>query len=218
MFRKIFICAVTFAALLICGCGEEKVIGSPDKAILAYAQIAMTGNSDDLSAAGFVEDDKKEICYVMANRFVESMDGIAPLSNDSAQQLTKIYFDKLQGKINFTTTLKKDDPERPVVEITTTPIDQSNSARTAASNDDFIALIGMVGKLKADGADDKQLKENPDVQKLAVTAIEKYINEISFQSEKTFDVTCQKVKGHGGNNHWAPADTEAFLNFLTGQN
>ena len=129
MFRKIFICAVTFAALLICGCGEEKVIGSPDKAILAYAQIAMTGNSDDLSAAGFVEDDKKEICYVMANRFVESMDGIAPLSNDSAQQLTKIYFDKLQGKINFTTTLKKDDPKRPVVEITTTPIDQSNSAR-----------------------------------------------------------------------------------------
>ena len=101
--------------------------------------------------------------------------------------------------------------------MTTTPPDQIGANRAAVNNDELIALIGMVGQLKSDGATDEQLKENPDVQKLAITALKKYIDNIHFQPEKTFDVLCMKITGRDGNIHWAPANSEAFVNFLTGQ-
>lgn len=219
MLMKFFICAALLATFLISGCGEEKISGSPDKAVLAYAEISMTGESENMSAAGFTEDDCKEIRANMANTFVDSLKSITPLSDASAQEVTKIYFDKLKGSVKFKSTLKKNDADRPIVEFTATPIDQGETARTSVGkNDELIALIGMVGQLKSDGTTDEQLKDNPDVQKLAVTALTKYIENIRFQSEKTFDVPCAKVTGSDGNIHWAPADSEAFVNFLTGQN
>ena len=75
----------------------------------------------------------------------------------------------------------------------------------------------MVGQLKSEGATDEQLRDNPDVQKLAVTALKKYVDNSRFRPEKTFEVPCAKVKGRDGNLHWAPVDSKAFVNFLTGQ-
>lgn len=219
MLKKIFVCALTLAAILMTGCGSEKISGTPDKAVLAYAEIAMTGASDNMAAAGFTEDDQKEIRRNMANTFIKSMENITPLSDASAEEVTKIYFDKLKGAVTFKVALKKDNPERPIVELTTTPIDQGESAKIAATkNDDLIALLGMVGQLKSNGVTDEQLKENADVQKLAVTALTKYIDNISFRPEESFDVPCDKVTGRDGKVHWAPADSAAFVNFLTGQN
>lgn len=218
MLKKFFICAALLMMICLSGCGSEKVVGSPDKAILAYAEIVMTGASDNMSATGFTEEDQKEIRSNVANSFVESVKSITPLSDESAQEITKLYFDRLKGEVKFNATLKKDDAEHPIVELTTTPIDQAESAKTAAlKNDELIALIGMVGQLKSDGATDEQLKDNPDVQKLAVTALTKYVNSICFSSEKTFEVICAKVKGRDGNIHWAPVDSETFVNFLTGK-
>ena len=219
MLKKIFVCMLTFAAMIcLTGCGEEKIDGTPDKAVLAYAEIAMTGDSDNMSAAGFTENDRKEIRYTMARTFTDALKGIAPLSQSSAEKITQIYFDKLKGEVKFQTTLKKNDADRPIVTITTTPIDQGSSARSAAAkNEELIALIGMVGKLKAEGASDDDLKENADVQNLAITALTKYINNIQFQSEKTIDVPCNKVTGSDGKIHWAPADSNAFVDFLTGK-
>lgn len=219
MIQKIFVCALVLVAIFLCGCGSEKILGTADKAVLAYAEISMTGGSSNMSAAGFTEDDQKEIRRNMSNTFIDSMKNITPLSEESAQEVTKIYFDKLKGSVTFKATLAKDDPEHPIVELTTTPIDQGESAKTAAIKDDeLLALIGMVGQLKSNGATDEQLKENPEVQKLAVTALAKYIDNIHFQPEKTFEVTCTKITGRDGNIHWAPANSEAFVNFLTGQN
>ena len=219
MLRKIFFCALTLAAICLVGCGEEKIEGSPDKAILAYAEIAMTGDSANMEAAGFTDNDRKEIRYNMANTFINALNSIAPLSQESAEEVTRIYFDKLKGAINFQTTLKKNDADRPVVEITTTPIDQGATARTAAAkNEELIALIGMVGKLKSEGATDDDLKGNAEVQNLAIAALTKYIDNIHFQEEKTFEVLCHKVTGSDGKVHWAPADSDAFVSFLTGQN
>ena len=216
MIRKILICAVMIAAMLIVGCGEEKIMGTPDKAILAYAEIAMTGESENLSAAGFSEDDKNAIRQAVANNFIASLADVAPLSEASAQELAQIYFDKLRGNVAFKTTLKSEGSQ-PIVELTTTPIDQSASAKSASKNDELIALLGMVGKLKSDGVTEEQLKASPDVQKLAVTALSKYIAVISFQPEKTFEITCQKVTGTDGNAHWAPTDGKNLIDLLTGQ-
>lgn len=218
MLKKIFVCALTLAAICLVGCGSEKIVGSPEKAVLAYAEISMTGDSENMTAAGFSESDRNEIRYIMVNTFINSMKNVTPLSDESAEEVTKIYFDKLKGSLKFKATLKKDDAEHPIVELTATPIDQHETARAAASgNDELIALLGMVGRLKADGATDEQLKENPDVQKLAVKSLAKYIDNISFKPETTFEVTCSKVTGRDKNIHWAPEDAEAFVAFLTGQ-
>ena len=143
MFKKVLICAVLTTALMIGGCGEEKIIGTPEKAILAYAETVMTGTSENLSEAGFVADNQKEIRHAMTKKFISSMENIVPLNDDSAEQLTKIYFDKLKGNVTFKATLKKDDANNPIVELTATPIDQVASAKSAGKNDEFIALIGM---------------------------------------------------------------------------
>lgn len=217
MLKKILICAVTVAAMLVVGCGEEKIIGTPDKAILAYAEIVMTGESENLAAAGFSEEDKNSIRQAVSVIFIKSFESIAPLSEDSAHKLTQIYFDKLKGNVTFKTTLKSSG-EPPIVELTTTPIDNAASVKTAASNnDELIALLGMVGKLKSEGVTEEQLKASPDVQNLAVSALGKYIANISFQSEKTFDIPCQKVTGADGNTHWAPAEGKELIDLLTGQ-
>ena len=218
MFKNFFICALTLVTICLAGCGSDKIVGSPDKAVLAYAELSMLGESDNMSSAGFSDNDKKEIRYHLVSTFIDSMKNITPLSDESAQAVTDIYFKHMKDKIKFQVTLKKDDNERPIVELTTTPIDQAGSAKLSVGNDEIIALIGMTGQLKADGATDEQLKENSEVQKLAVTALSKYINNISFQPEKTLTVPCKKMTGNDGNIHWAPVDEEAFVNFLTGQN
>ena len=150
MFKKFFICALTLVVICLTGCGSDKVVGSPDKAVLAYAEISMLGESDNMSAAGFVDSDKNEIRYHLANTFVDSMKSITPLNDDSAQQVTDIYFKHMKDKIKFDVTLKKDDSERPIVTIKTTPIDQAGSAKLSVGNDEIIALIGMTGQNESD--------------------------------------------------------------------
>ena len=216
MLKKFLICAVTIATLLAAGCGEEKIIGTPDKAILAYAEIAMTGESANLQAAGFSEDDKNAIRQAVAGMFIDSMKSVAPLSDAAAQEVAQIYFDKLKGNVAFKTTLKSEG-DQPIVELTTTPIDYAASAKSAGKNDELIALLGMVGKLKSEGVTEEQLKASPDVQRLAVSAFSKYIAGISFQPEKTFEIPCQKSEGADGNAHWMPVDGKNLIDLLTGQ-
>lgn len=218
MLRKILICAALTATLIVAGCGEEKIIGTPDKAVLAYAETVMTGESANLSAGGLDEDDRNAIRKAVAATFIASMENIAPLSDDTAQEIAQKYFDKLKGNVALKTTLKSEGAQ-PIVDLTTTTVDQAATAKiAAANNDELIALIGMVGKLKSDGATDEQIKDNPDVQKLAVSAVGKYIDGIVFRPEKTFEIPCQKVTGASGNTHWMPADGKALIDLLTGQN
>lgn len=218
MLRKMLICAVTLA-MMIClsGCGEEKVEGTPDKAILAYAEIFMTGDSANLAAAGFSEAYKENIRTQMIEAFSESFKDIAPLDDESLAAITQKFYSRFKDEIKFQVTLKKDDAKNPVVEIKTTPPNQVEANRAAISNDELIALIGMVGQLKADGSTDEELKNNPDVQKLAVTAISKYIDNIPLQPEKTLDVTCEAVKGSDGKFLWVPKDLKVFKDFIRGQ-
>ena len=218
MLKKFFICALTAAALLLGGCGEEKVVGTPDKAILAYAEIITKGDSTNLAAAGFSEEDNKNLRDVILKLFLKPFNDAVPLSDETMIELEKIFYANNKAKINFQTKMKVEDKEHPVVELTTTPIDISNANKYLTKNDELFALLGMVGQLKSDGATDDQLKQNPEVQKLAVTAFTKYIEGVPFQEEKTFEVSCAKVEGTDGTIHWAPADAKALTNFMTGGN
>ena len=217
MFRKILICAAALLMILAAGCGnEEKVEGTPDKAILAYAEIFMKGDSQHLAEAGFSEAYKENIRGQMAEAFAESFKDIAPLSKDSMEKISKKFYDRFKDEIKFQVTLKKDDAKNPVVELKTTPPDQIGANRAAIANDELLALIGMVGQLKSDGATDDQLLSNPEVQQLAVVAIEKYIDNVPLQPEKSLDVVCEAVKGSDGKLLWVPQDLKVFKNFIRG--
>ncbi len=218
MLRKILICAASLMIIFLAGCGEEKKIeGTPDKAVLAYAEIFMKGDSENLAAAGFSEAYKENIRGQMQEAFQESFNDIVPLGKDSLDKIATKFYSRFKDEIKFQVTLKKDDAKNPVVELKTTPPDQIGANRAVLSNDEFIALLGMVGQLKADGATDDQLKNNPEVQNLAVTALEKYIENIPLQPEKTLDVTCEAVEGSDGKFLWVPQDLKVFKNFIRGQ-
>ena len=215
MFRKIFICALTLAAILISGCGEEKIVGSPEKAILAYCEIVTMGESSNMAAAGFTEADNKNLRNMITKIFSESFAGVVPLNEESADALAKTFYENSKAKMTFQAKIKTEG-DKPVVELTTTPLDLSKAINSPNISDELIALIGMVGKLKSDGATDEQLKKNPEVQNLAVSAFGKSLKEITVKPEKTFEVACEKVTGTDGNIHWAPADVNSLMDFIMG--
>ncbi|MBQ3433988.1 MAG: hypothetical protein IJQ01_08595 [Selenomonadaceae bacterium] len=216
MFRKVLAGAMILAGLLIVGCGgADKVVGSPDKAILAYSELVTMGESPNMAAAGFSEEDNKNLRKMMIKVFEASFNGIVPLSEQSADDLANVFYNSSKARIKFQAALKTDDAERPVVELTTTPFNMTDNAAAFAPNDELIALIGMVGKLKSDGATDEQLKSNPEVQKLAVEVFGKYLKELPLQPEMTCAVVCKKVTGTDGNTHWAPDDVNALMDFIT---
>ena len=178
----------------------------------------MTGDSENLEAAGFSEAYKENIREQMTEAFIESFKDVVPLTKESTDAITKKFHSKFKDEIKFQVSLKKDDAKNPVVEFKTTPPDLAAANKASVSNDELIALIGMVGQLKADGMTDEQLKENPEVQKLAVTALEKYIDNIPLQAEKSLDVTCEAVEGSDGKTIWVPKDLKIFKDFIRGQN
>lgn len=218
MSGKIFVCALILAATFcIAACGGEKQTSNADKAVLAYAELMTQGKSDNATVADISDADKTEIAKTISANFIAGIAEVAPLNDQSAQAVTAAFNERFAKDMKFTATIKTDDAAHPVVELKTTPIDYKAAVQGAGSIDEWLALVGMVGKLKADGATDAQLKSNADVQKLAVTALTKFVSSIPLQGEKTFDVTCDKVKGSDGKDHFAPADLDAFTKFLTGQ-
>ena len=218
MLRKIFVCALIWAAIICAGCGEEKVIGTPDKAVLAYSEIITQGESANLEAAGFSEEDNKNLRDIIVKIFAKPFEEAVPLRDETAKELAKIFYDNNKAKINFQAKVKTEDKDQPVIELTTNPIDISNANKELEKNTELFALLGMVGKLRSDGATDDQLKENSEVQNLAVSAFKKYIDAIPIQEEKTAEIVCKKVTGTDGKIHWAPADAKLLTDFITGGN
>lgn len=219
MLRKIFVCALTAAIFCLVGCGGggEQQKTSADKAVLAYAELIAGGESANMAAAGLTDADKKEIRDEIADELADGFKEVMPLTDQSANAVAEKFYAKFKNEMKFQTTLKKDDKEHPVVELKTTPINQDSANKAMPANDEFLALIGMVGQLKADGATDDQLKNNAELQQLAVTALSKYVEALTLQGEKTFDVVCKEVKGSDGKTHWAPEDDDALAKFILGQ-
>lgn len=214
MHRKILICAMILVAVVCTGCGEDKVVGKLDKSVLAYVELAMTGESANMSEAGFVESDIKKIRNLMTQEFTKPFNEIVPLSAESAKELTKIFHATCKAKMKFQAKVKTAEGD-PVVELKTTPLDIDVAIK--AANDDLIALAGMVGKLKSDGATEEQLRNNPDVQKVAVAALGKYLEAISVKEETTMEIKCVKTEGSDGKVHWAPANFEEIIKLIAGE-
>ena len=235
MVRKILFGALTLLlALSLVGCGAKKdaaktdapaeqkaevaVEGTPDKAVLAYAQLYAFGVIEDenQAAAGMTQADidkvQDQVLAPVVNAFKEY-----PLSDESVAEMTGRYVEKLHTAMDMKATVKKEDKEHPVVELTATTINQEGAAKVTESNEDLVALGNAYGELKANGLTDEDLKASADFQAFALDSIDKYIDEFPLNEAATLEVTCKAVEGSDGKMYWAPEDPAAVAKFVTGQ-
>ena len=237
MIRKVLFGALTLLlALCLVGCGGKKedtakkdeappkaeetvaVEGAPDKAVLAYAQLYAYGVIEDenQAAAGMTEKDIEAVQDQVIAPIVDAFKEY-PLSDESVAEMTGRYVAKLHAGMDMKATVKKDDKENPVVELTATTINQEGAAKVAEGNQDLIALGTAYGELQAQGLTEEQLKESAEFQQFALDSIDKFIDEFPLNAEQTLEVTCEAVKGSDGKMYWAPKDPGAIAKFVTGQ-
>lgn len=237
MVRKIVFGALTLLlALCLVGCGgkkedtakkdeapakteeAQKVEGTADKAVLAYAQLYAYGVVEDenLAAAGLTEKDIEAVQDQVLSPIVEAFKQY-PLSDESVAEMTGQYVGKLHAAMDMSATVKNDDASNPVVELHDTTINQAGAAQVAENNTDLVALGTAYGELQAQGLTAEQLKESAEFQQFALESIDKFINEFPLNAEQTLEVTCEVVEGSDGKMHWAPKDPAAIAKFVNGQ-
>ena len=235
MLKKILFGALTvLLALSLVGCGGKKdaaktdapaeqkaevaVEGTPDKAVLAYAQLYAYGVIEDenQAAAGLTDADIDKVQDQVLMPIVDAFK-MYPLSDESVAEMTGKYVEKLHVAMDMKATVKKEDAEHPVVELSATTINQEGAAKVAAENADLVALGNAYSELKANGLSDEDLKASADFQQFAIESIDNYINEFPLNETATLEVTCDAVKGSDDKMHWAPQNPEAVAKFVTGQ-
>ena len=235
MLKKILFGALTvLLALSLVGCGGKKdaaktdapaeqkaevaVEGAPDKAILAYAQLYAYGVIEDenQAAAGLTDADIDKVQDQVLMPIVDAFK-MYPLSDESVAEMTGKYVEKLHVAMDMKATVKTEDKEHPVVELSATTINQEGAAKVAAENADLVALGNAYSELKANGLTDEDLKASADFQQFAIESIDNYINEFPLNETATLEVTCDAVKGSDDKMHWAPQNPEAVAKFVTGQ-
>ena len=221
MMKKVLFMALTILLTLsLVGCGggdnptekpaQEKKEVTADKAVVTYAELLVMGDSAGAGDLGLTDAEKAELVNFAANKTVEFLGDGMPISDKSAQAIAAKMHELSKQNMKFTATIKKDDPEHPVVEIKTTPWAPSGTVNEEVERDTQ-AWIGMNIQLQASGVTPEQLKENAEFQALAVKAITGGFSTIVFNTEKPFEVTCAKVNGH-----WAPENVENLYYFLIG--
>ena len=236
MLKKILFGALTvLLALSLVGCGGKKdeakpaeapaekkaevaVEGAPDKAVLAYAQLYAYGIIEDenQAAAGLTDADIDKVQDQILMPIVDAFK-MYPLSDESVAEMTSKYIEKLHMAMDIKATVKKDDKEHPVVELSATTINQEGAAKVATENADLVALGTAYGELKAQGLTDEDLKASADFQKFALESIDNYINEFPLNETATLEVTCDIVEGSDDKMHWAPQNPEAVAKFVNGK-
>lgn len=222
MFRKVLFGALTLLlALGMVGCGggdkpaekpaQEKKEVTADKAVVTYAELLATGESATAGDLGLTDAEKAELVNFAVKNTIEFFGNNTMLSEKSAQAIAAKIHELSKKNMKFSATIKKDDPEHPVVELKTTPWTPSLDVTNEEAEKDMDAWLQMNMQLQESGTTPEQLKENEEFQNLTVKMIISGFNTIIFNTEKTFETTCNKVNGH-----WAPEKVDSLYYFLMG--
>ena len=223
MFKKSFAAIMALMlTIFVTGCGGsdngkkadvEKPAYSADKSVQAYAEMYSFGVANHPEEAGLTEKDTKEISDKIIGELVTSFSEF-PLSEENVANMTGIYVDKISKAMDIKTTLKKEDPEAPVVTLSVKTIDAKRSEEFAATNPDLLALGGVLGELQGEGMTLEDVKNNEAFQKSAMESITSFISHFPMNDETSMDVVCEKVKGSDGKIYWAPKDAAAVAEFV----
>lgn len=223
MFKKSFAAIMALVmAIFVTGCGggdepkkadTEKPQYSADKAVQGYAEMYAFGVTNNMKEAGLTDKDVKEVSDKIVGDLVASFAEF-PLSDDNVVKMAGIYVGKLEKAMNIKTTLKKDDPENPVVTLTVNTINKKGAEEVATTNPEILALGEALGELMGEGLTMEDLKNNEAFQKSVMECVESFVNEIPFNAETSMDVVCEKVEGTDGKIYWAPKDAGAVAAFV----
>lgn len=225
MFKKSLFAIMTLVLVIfVTGCGGdetkkadvEKPAYSADKAVQGYAEMYAFGVTNNMKEAGLTDADVKEISDKIIGDLVKAF-AEYPLSEDNVAHMAGLYVDKLEKAMNITSTLKTDDPEKPVVTLTVRTINQKGATEEAMNNPDILALSDALGEMQREGMTLEDLKANEQFQKIAIECIDNFINELPLNPETSIDVECEKVKGSDGKIYWAPKDPAAVAAFVQPQ-
>lgn len=223
MFKKSFAAIMALVmAIFVTGCGggdepkkadTEKPQYSADKAVQGYAEMYAFGVTNNMKEAGLTDKDVKEVSDKIVGDLVASFAEF-PLSDDNVAKMAGIYVGKLEKAMNIKTTLKKDDPENPVVTLTVNTINKKGAEEVATTNPEILALGEALGELMGDGLTMEDLKNNEAFQKSVMECVESFVKEIPVNAETSMDVVCEKVEGTDGKIYWAPKDAGAVAAFV----
>ncbi len=185
MFKRTFAALTILATIIYFAVEVEaaKLKQNPAEAIQFFAESYVFGTGENSAAENFLSTTLKEF----------------PLNSATAEKIKVTYAAKLQSVMKITATLKKSDRERPIVTITTTPVNA-----LATDTNELLAL-------KVDSV----MGANPAWQTRAFQTIDNFIEDLPFRkTSQSFDVVCIAKKNSDGNISWEPEDISAFQNFL----
>ena len=222
MLKRYFVAIVAiFFTLFATGCGGNANADNPqasaDKAVLAYAELYGFDKSTHLQDAGLTQKDADSF----NNQII--LDEIAefsklPFSDDSIAKLKVSFENKFEQLLDIKATLKKDDPEHPVVTLTANVLDEKSVDEQLEKQDGLKAIILIVaGEELGEEKTPEQLKADSEIQQAFLETSNNVINALTAGTPKSIDITCKKVKGADGKTYWAPEDPAAVMNFVQGK-
>ncbi len=220
MLKKYFaVFSVLLLTLFMTGCGDDKPKISADKSILAWTELYATGTSSNLKEAGIPADSQKYVEDTL-NQITTDQFKEFPLSDSNVAEATKYYLNHVKNITKVQTSLKKDDPKNPVVEVKATMIDNNvteDMNKLIQENEGIKALMELVQKATAMGQNIDDMKKDAAVQNIALESIKLFIDKLPT-TERTLDVTCTLGKGEDGKTlYWMPENPEALAIFAQGR-
>ncbi|MBR5912913.1 MAG: hypothetical protein IKZ58_00900 [Selenomonadaceae bacterium] len=188
---------------------------SADQSILAYAEMYAFNSDKHLKEAGLTVKDLSGNQIILDE--VKDFSKM-PFSDASLSKVKASLENKFEQLMNIKVTLKKDDPEHPVVTLTANVMDKKSVDEQLEKQDGLEAIILMtVGAELGEEKTPEQVKADSEIQQAFLEASNSAINALTAGSSKSIDITCKKVTGADGKTYWAPEDPAAVMNFLQGK-
>ncbi|MBR5912914.1 MAG: hypothetical protein IKZ58_00905 [Selenomonadaceae bacterium] len=226
MLKRYFVAIVAvFLVLFATGCGgggqkadADNPQASADKAVLAYAELYGFDKSTHLQDAGLTQKDADSFNNQIILDEVNDYFAKLPFSDDSLAKLKVSFENKFEQLLDIKATLKKDDPEHPVVTLTANVMDEKSVDEQLEKQDGLKAIILIVaGEELGEEKTPEQLKADSEIQQAFLETSNNVINALTAGTPKSIDITCKKVKGADGKTYWAPEDPAAVMNFIQGK-
>ncbi len=136
-----------------------------------------------------------------------------PLSHETLADVKSKYFAKLKNSMNIRAKLKSNDEEHPIVTLTAATIDRQRAAQLGSQGKDMLTVAVMKRLKQSEGVSETALRSDAEFQQTTLVSIEKFIDQIPMNGERSLDVRCDRVE-RDGKYYYIPSDLSTLKNFI----
>ena len=194
--------------LVVCvaGCGAQKPKESADKAVVAWADLLYSGETENPEKIGVDKATMDRYHVVAHDYFIKAFElEKFHLSEAAQDEVVTHLINEYNDKIALSAKIKKDDDKNPVVTLTYTPLDVKALEQEMSKDPAIVELFQAVQVLDATGTNGQQLEGwDADASERLINAF----SDLPVKSPQTLDVTCEITKGSGDEVFWAPKDED----------